>query len=72
MICRRGQHAPEAVHSEHRLRYPMRRPGPKGSLDFERLTWDEAYEQIAGVPAATTRALARRIGTAQGTLQSTP
>jgi len=56
MICGRGEHAPEAVYSEHRLRYPMRRRGPKGSLDFERITWDEAYEQI----------VARRIGTARG------
>ncbi len=46
MICRRGQHAPEIVYSEHRLRYPMRRTGPKGTLEFERITWDEAYDLI--------------------------
>jgi cysteine desulfurase NifS len=46
MICRRGQHAPEIVYSEHRLRHPMRRTGPKGTLDFERITWDEAYDLI--------------------------
>jgi anaerobic selenocysteine-containing dehydrogenase len=46
MICRRGQHAPEIVHSEHRLRYPMRRVGPKGTLDFARITWDEAFDII--------------------------
>jgi cysteine desulfurase NifS len=44
MICRRGQHAPDIVYSEHRLKYPMRRVGPKGDLDFERITWDEAYD----------------------------
>ena len=31
MICRRGEHAPEIIYSENRLRYPMRRKGPKGS-----------------------------------------
>jgi anaerobic selenocysteine-containing dehydrogenase len=46
MICRRGQHAPEIVYSEHRLRYPMKRVGPKGTQEFERITWDEAYDII--------------------------
>lgn len=46
MICRRGEHAPEIVYSEHRLRHPMRRTGPKGAFDFERITWDEAYATI--------------------------
>ncbi len=47
MICRRGRHAPEIVYSEHRLRYPQRRVGPKGSYKFERIGWDEAYDLIA-------------------------
>ena len=55
MICRRGEHAPEAVYSEHRLRHPMRRRGAKGSLDFERLTWDEAYEEIVAKLAQIKR-----------------
>ena len=38
-ICRRGQHAPEIVYSEHRLAHPMRRTGPKGSLSFESIGW---------------------------------
>jgi cysteine desulfurase NifS len=46
MICRRGQHAAEIVYSEHRLRHPLRRKGPKGSYEFERVSWDEAYELI--------------------------
>lgn len=46
MICRRGQHAPEIIYSKNRLRYPMRRVGPKGSLEFERITWDQAYDEI--------------------------
>jgi anaerobic selenocysteine-containing dehydrogenase len=46
MICRRGRHAPEIVYSEHRLAYPMKRVGPKGSHEFTRITWDEAYDEI--------------------------
>ncbi|MFQ5824072.1 MAG: IscS subfamily cysteine desulfurase [bacterium] len=46
MICQRGQHAPEIIYSEHRLKYPMKRVGPKGSHEFERITWDEAYDFI--------------------------
>jgi anaerobic selenocysteine-containing dehydrogenase len=46
MICRRGQHAPEIVYSEHRLKYPTKRVGPKGTNEFERITWDEAYDII--------------------------
>ncbi|MFQ5638991.1 MAG: IscS subfamily cysteine desulfurase [bacterium] len=46
MICRRGQHAPEIIYSERRLKYPMKRVGPKGALEFERITWDEAYDSI--------------------------
>jgi anaerobic selenocysteine-containing dehydrogenase len=48
MLCRRGEAAPEIVHSKHRLRYPMRRTGPKGGFDFERISWDEAYDVIVG------------------------
>ena len=29
-----------------RLLYPMRRVGPKGSKQFERITWDQAFDEI--------------------------
>lgn len=48
MICRRGQCAPEIVYSKHRLKYPLSRVGPKGSYEFERISWDEAYGIIVG------------------------
>ena len=46
MLCLRGRHAPAIVHSRHRLRHPMRRIGSKGTNRFERISWDEAYEEI--------------------------
>ena len=47
IVCRRGQHTPEIVYSEHRLRYPMLRSGRRGTHEFNRITWDEAYDIIA-------------------------
>ncbi len=46
IICKLGQHSPEIVYSEHRLRQPLRRVGPKGSFEFEPITWDQAFHQI--------------------------
>jgi cysteine desulfurase NifS len=46
MICGRGKHAAEIVYSKHRIQYPMKRVGAKGTYDFERITWDEAFELI--------------------------
>jgi cysteine desulfurase NifS len=46
MICRRGEHAPQIVYSENRLRHPLRRTGPKGTFEFERLGWDDTYDLI--------------------------
>ena len=38
-----GEHSPDIIYSEHRLLYPLRRRGNKGSYDFERMSWDDAY-----------------------------
>ncbi|MGA2193465.1 MAG: molybdopterin-dependent oxidoreductase, partial [Nitrospirota bacterium] len=46
MICRIGEHSSEVVYSKDRILYPMRRSGPKGSFSFERISWDEAYDEI--------------------------
>jgi len=48
LICRVGEHSPQIVYSEKRIPHPLRRTGPKGSYDFKRITWDEAYDEIAG------------------------
>src|SRR5260370_23377654 len=37
---------PEFVHGPGRLLYPLRRLGPKGSDQFERISWDAALDAI--------------------------
>lgn len=45
-LCTRGT-APDAViNSKDRVKYPMRRVGKKGTLEFERISWKEAKEEI--------------------------
>lgn len=46
-ICNKVRHLPERVYHPDRVLYPMRRVGPKGTHEFERITWEEAYEEIA-------------------------
>ncbi len=45
-ICHRGKRASEIIYSKGRLKYPMKRTGPKGSYEFQRISWNEAYETI--------------------------
>ncbi len=45
-ICKVGENSRDIVYSKDRLLYPMKRRGPKGSYEFERITWDQAYEAI--------------------------
>ena len=55
-ICKLGEHSAEIVYSRDRLRYPMRRKGPRGTYEFERISWDDAYDIIVnrlnGIKAA--------------------
>lgn len=46
IICTLGRHSPEIIYSKDRLLYPMKRKGPKGTFEFERITWDDAYDTI--------------------------
>ncbi|WP_214629745.1 molybdopterin oxidoreductase family protein [Paenibacillus agaridevorans] len=47
-ICNKVRQLPDRVHHPDRLLHPMRRVGPKGTLDFEPITWEEAYDEIIG------------------------
>jgi len=44
LVCPRGMCTPEIVYSPDRVLYPQRRVGPRGSGQFERITWDQAYD----------------------------
>ncbi|MFJ4652062.1 molybdopterin-dependent oxidoreductase [Nocardia sp. NPDC088792] len=46
-LCVKVNRYLEQLHSTERIRYPMRRVGPKGSGQFERISWDEALGEIA-------------------------
>ncbi len=45
-VCRVGECSPDIVYSKDRLLHPLKRNGPKGTYEFERISWDEAYETI--------------------------
>ena len=47
--CIRGRYSPEIVYSPDRIKKPLKRKGPKGTLDFEAISWDEAFDKIAEV-----------------------
>lgn len=46
-ICGKAARYVERMYSPDRVLYPQRRVGPKGSGQFERITWDEALQSIA-------------------------
>ncbi len=45
-LCRKGQKIFDWVYSTERLKYPMKKVGPKGSGRFERISWEEAFNTI--------------------------
>ena len=45
--CARGFGQIERVYHPDRLQYPLRRSGPRGSGQFERIIWDEALDEVA-------------------------
>jgi anaerobic selenocysteine-containing dehydrogenase len=46
-LCTKVAHYLERTYAPERLLHPLRRSGPKGSGRFERITWDEALDEIA-------------------------
>ena len=45
--CARGVGQIERTYHPDRLKYPMRRSGPRGSGQFQRISWDEALSEVA-------------------------
>ncbi len=46
VLCPIAASARQIVYSESRIKQPMKRKGPKGKLDFEPISWDEAFDII--------------------------
>ena len=47
VLCPIAASAKQIVYSDKRISQPLKRVGPKGKLDFEPVSWDEAYAIIA-------------------------
>ena len=72
IMCRLGIHSPDIIYSENRLLYPMKRSGPKGGYEFERISWDDAYTIIVDKLNTTKKAYgaeANAIYTGVGTFE---
>ena len=46
-LCVKVNNYEERVYSDKRVLHPLKRVGPKGSGQFQRISWDEAIETIA-------------------------
>lgn len=45
-LCPMAASARQIIYSNNRIKQPLKRKGPKGKLDFEPISWDEAFEII--------------------------
>jgi molybdopterin-containing oxidoreductase family molybdopterin binding subunit len=46
-ICSKGVSQVGRIYSSERLQYPMKRTGERGAGEFERISWDEAAQEIS-------------------------
>ena len=47
-ICRKVMEYPARIYGPDRILHPMKRVGPKGAAQFQRISWDEAIATITG------------------------
>lgn len=45
-LCPIAESVHEIIYSDRRLKRPLKRVGPKGTYNFEEISWDEAYDII--------------------------
>ncbi|HEY0752613.1 MAG TPA: molybdopterin oxidoreductase family protein [Ktedonobacteraceae bacterium] len=77
-LCVKVNRYLERVYHPERLLYPLRRSGPKGSGEFQRISWEEAVAEIArrwqeiiarhGAQAILPYSYAGTLGLVQGTV----
>lgn len=48
VICEKVARYAERIHNPKRVLYPLRRTGKKGAGGWERISWDEALDEIVG------------------------
>lgn len=46
--CAKGPATINQINDPERILYPLKRVGPRGSNQFERVSWDEALDEVAG------------------------
>ena len=46
-VCAKSVAAPSILYDPFRLLYPLKRVGPRGSGQWKRISWEEAYAEIA-------------------------
>jgi anaerobic selenocysteine-containing dehydrogenase len=45
-ICNKVRNMTERIYDQNRLKYPLKRVGPKGTGQFSRISWEEAIDTI--------------------------
>ncbi|RPJ04464.1 MAG: molybdopterin oxidoreductase, partial [Deltaproteobacteria bacterium] len=67
-LCAKGLAQLERINHPERLKYPMRRAGKRGEGKWERISWEEALETIAGkIKETIARDGREAVSFAQGT-----
>ncbi len=46
VLCPIADDVKEIIYSDRRIKYPLKRVGPKGKHEFERISWNEAFDII--------------------------
>ena len=67
-ICPKGRAAPELLYHPDRVLHPLRRAGARGENRWERISWDEALDELAArLAAVRDESGPEYVGFAQGT-----
>lgn len=59
-VCARGGSGVSLVNDPHRIVKPMKRTGPRGSGEWQVISWEQAYKEIAEKMTAIKRSMVLR------------